>query len=68
MLDLPMLNIATSSDARCLAHGKCVTTVKRCCDAIVTTLENSYEEYHEPEAFGIGRMLTKQLTVFAILT
>ena len=40
--------------------------MKRCYDAIVTTLEKNYKEYHEPKALGICRILTKQSSLFAI--
>ena len=60
VLDLPELKIVKPSDTRRLAHEKCVTNVKRCCDAIVTTLEFFFEESHEPDALGmISRILKK---------
>ena len=58
-LELPELKIVKPSDTRWLAHENCVTTVKKCYGAIVSTLEMIYEVSHEPEAFGISKMLTK---------
>lgn len=66
ILDLPELKITKPSDTRWLAHEKCVTTVKKCYSAIVTTLEKIYEESHEPEALGLSRILTKKSTLFSI--
>lgn len=39
---------------------------EKCYEAIICTLEKIYEESHEPEAFGISKILTKQSTLFAI--
>ena len=43
-----------------------MAAVKKCYGAIVSTLEMIYEVSHEPEAFGISKILTKQSTLFAI--
>ena len=45
---------------------KCVTTVKRCYDAIVTTLQKNYEKFHDLEVLGISGILTKQSILSAI--
>ena len=66
VLKLPELKIVKPSDTRWLAHEKCVATVKKCYEAIICTLEKIYEESHEPEAFGISKILSKQSTLFAI--
>ena len=66
VLELPELKIVKPSDTRWLAHENCVATVKKCFGAIVSTLEMIYEVSHEPEAFGISKILTKQSTLFAI--
>ena len=66
VLELPELKIVKPSDTRWLAHENCVAAVKKCYGAIVSTLEMIYEVSHEPEAFGISKILTKQSTLFAI--
>ena len=53
VLDLPELKIAKPSDTRWLAHERCVKAVKSIYAAIVTTLDNIYEQLHEPEALII---------------
>ena len=66
VLELSGLKIVKLSDTKWLAHENCVSTVKKCYSAIVSTLEMIYEVSHEPEAFGISKILTKQSTLFAI--
>ena len=51
---------------RWLSHEKCVFTVKKCYEAIVSALKTIYQEYHEPEALGISKNLSKPSTLFAI--
>ena len=66
VLELPELKTVKPSDTRWLAYENCVAAVKKCYGAIVSTLEMIYEVSHEPEAFGISTILTKQSTLFAI--
>ena len=66
VLDLQELKAAKPSDTRWLAHERCVRAVKRSYGAIVTTLEQIYEESHEPEALGLTKILTRSSTLFAI--
>ena len=59
VLNLPELKIVKPSDTRWLAHERCVKAVKANYAAIVITLENIYEQSHEPEALGISKALSK---------
>ena len=65
-LDLPELKIVKPSDTRWMAHAHCVKAVKASYSAIVNTLNNIYEQTHEPEAVGISRALCKPSTVAAM--
>ena len=66
VLDLPELKVAKPSDTRWLAHERCVKAVKSVYAAIVTTLDNIYEQLHEPEALGLSKALSKTKTIAAI--
>ena len=66
VLDIPELKIVKPSDTGWLSHEKCVSTVKKCYGAIVSVLETIYQEFHEPEALGISKILSKPSTLFAI--
>ena len=66
VLNLPELKVVKPSDTRWLAHERCVKTVKANYAAIVTTLENIYEQTHQPEALGISKVLSKSSTSQAI--
>ena len=54
------------SDTRWLAHERCVKAVKENYIAIVITLNNIYEETHQPEALGISKALSSKSTVSAV--
>lgn len=66
VLDLPELKIVKPSDTRWLAHERCVKAVKESYSAIVTALNNIYEQTHEPEALGISKAMCKPSTVCAM--
>ena len=66
VLDLPELKMIKPSDTRWLAHERCVKSVKRSYSAIVLSLNNIYEESHEPEALGLSKAMCKQSTITAI--
>ena len=67
MLGLPELKSTKPLDTRWLSHEGCVSAVKRCYGAIVTTLEQIiYKESHESEALGLRKILTRSSTVLAI--
>ena len=66
VLDLPELKITKPSDTRWLAHERCISIVKRYYGAIIATLEQIYEESHEPEALGLSKILTRSSTLFTI--
>ena len=60
VLEIPELKIAKPSDTKWLAHEKRVCIVKKCYIAIVAA------DFHEPEAFGINKILMKPTILFAI--
>ena len=60
------LKMIKPSDTRWLAHERCVKSVKRSYSAIVLSLNNIYEESHEPEALGLSKAMCKQSTITAI--
>ena len=66
VLDLPELKIVKQSDTHWLAHERCVKAVEAIYSAIVNTLNNIYEQTHEPEALGVCRILCKPSTVVAM--
>ena len=63
---VPELKIVKPSDNRWLAHERYVKAVKENYAATVITLENIYEQSHEPEALGICKSLSKESTLSAI--
>ena len=56
---MPELKVIKSSDTRWLAHEQCVKAVKENYIAIVITLNNIYEETHQPEVLGISKALSQ---------
>ena len=65
VLSLPKLKIVKPSDTRWLAHERCVKAEANYA-AIVVTLENIYEQSHEPEVLGISKARSKESTLSAI--
>ena len=65
-MNLPELKIVKPSVTRWLAHERCVKAEANYA-VIVITLENIYEQSHEPEALGISKALSKEFTLSAIL-
>ncbi len=66
VLDLPELKVVKPSDTRWLSHERCVKAVKASYSAIVTALNNIYEQTHAPEALGISKALCRPSTLVAI--
>ena len=66
VLDVPKLKIVKLSDTRWLVHDRCVKAVKASYGVIVTALNDIHENTHEPEALGLGKVLTKRHTVAAM--
>ena len=64
VLNVPELKIVKPSDPCWLVHEKCVKAVGK--TVIAITLENIYEQSHEPEALGISKALSKESTLSAI--
>ena len=63
---MPELKVIKPSDTRWLAHERCVKVVKENYIAIVITLNNIYEETHQPEALGISKALSSKSTVSTV--
>ena len=66
VLNMPELKVIKPSDTRWLAHERCVKAVKENYIAIVITLNNIYEETHQPEALGISKALSSKSTISAV--
>ena len=66
VLNMPEMKVIKPSDTRWLAHERCVKAVKESYTAILITLNNIYEETHQPEALGIGKALGSKSTIFAV--
>ncbi len=66
VLQLPELKVSKPSDARWLAHEKCVRAVRMSYEAIVTCLNSIYEDSHDPVALGLCKTLSKQSTIAAV--
>ena len=66
VLNMPELKVIKPSDTRWLVHERCVKAVKDNYTAIVITLNNIYEETHQPEALGISNALSFKSTVSAV--
>ena len=54
------------SDTRWLAHERCVKAVKASYTALVVTLDNNSQNFHEPEALGLHKALCQFTTIAAI--
>lgn len=61
-----MRRLRRDSSTRWLTHDRCVKAMKASYSAIVTALDNIYEETHEPEALGISKVLYKKSMAAAI--
>ena len=66
VLELPEFKVIKPSDTRWLAHERCVKAVKASYTALVVTLDNNYQNFHEPEALGLHRALCQFTTIAAI--
>ncbi|XP_065892412.1 zinc finger MYM-type protein 1-like [Dysidea avara] len=66
VLELPELKVIKPSDTRWLAHERCVKAVKASYTALVVTLDSNYENFHEPEALGLHKALSKFISIAAI--
>ena len=66
VLNMPELKVIKPSDTHWLARERCVKAVKENYIAIVITLNNIYEETHQPEALGISKALSSKSTVSAV--
>ena len=63
---LPELKVLKPSDARWLAHEQCVRSVKASYTALIVTLDNNYQNFHEPEALGLHKVLSKFSSIAAL--
>ena len=66
VLNMPDLKVIKPSDTRWLAHERCVKAVKENYIAVVITLNNIYEETHQPEVLGISKALSSKSTISAV--
>ena len=66
VLELPEFKVIKPSDTRWLAHEYCVKAVKASYTALVVTLDNNYQNFHEPEALELHRALCRFATIAAI--
>ena len=66
ILDLPELKVLKPSDSRWLAHEQCVRSVKASYTALIVTLDNNYQNFHEPEALGLHKVLSKFSSIAAL--
>lgn len=66
VLNLPELKIIKPSDTRWLAHERCIKAVKASYTAVVVVLDSNYQNFHEPEALGLCKALSKFNTIAAI--
>ena len=63
---MPELKEIKPSATRGLAHEQCIKAVKENYIAIVITLNNIYEETHQPEALGISKAPSSKSTISAV--
>ena len=63
VLELPEMKVVKASDTRWLAHERCVRAVKANYTALV---DSNYQNFHEPEALGLHKELSKFSTIAAI--
>ena len=66
VLDLPELKVVKPSDTPWLAQERCMKAVKASYTAIITSLEHTYQESHEPESLGLKKALCKNSTIPAM--
>ena len=66
VLELPELKVVKPSDTRWLAHECCVKAVNAVYKALVVTLDNNYQTFHEPEALGLHKVLSHFTTIAAL--
>ena len=66
VLELPEMKVVKPSDTRWLAHERCVKAVKASYTALVVTLDNNYQNFHQPEALGLHKALSKFSTIAAV--
>ena len=61
VLNLPELKIVKPSDTRWLVHERCVKAVNVNYATIVITLENIYEQTHEPDTLRTVRLYQRRI-------
>ena len=66
VLELPELKVIKPSDTRWLSHQMCVKAVKANYNALMLTLSNNYQNFHEPEALGLHKILSQFSTIASI--
>ena len=66
VLELPETKIIKSSDTRWLSHQMCMKAVKANYNALMLTLSNNYQNFDEPEALGLYKILSQFSTISSI--
>ena len=66
VLELPEMKVVKPSYTCWLAHERCVKAVKASYTALVVTLDNNYQSFHQPEALGLHKALSKFSTIAAV--
>ena len=66
ILEMPEMKVLKPSETRWLSHERCVKAVKGNYNALILTLDNNYQNFHEPEALGLQKALSKFSTVAAV--
>ena len=66
VINLTELKIIKPSDTCWLSHERCVIAVNKSYNILVYTLNDIYEESHEPDAQGLSKVLCKLPTIAAM--
>ena len=66
VLELPELKVIKPSDTRWLSYQMCVKAVKANYNALMLTLSNNYQYFHESEALGLHKILSQFSTIASI--
>ena len=65
-LKLPEMKVIKPSDTRWLSHQMCVKAVKANYNALMLTLSNNYQNFDEPKALCLHKILSQFSTIASI--